>query len=129
MPAANYLAAWDTILAVLLTFLLSGRVGYLRGRLKIDAPATTGHPLFERGFRTHANTVENLLLFLPLLWLATIFYGGQIPFWLGVVWIVSRIIYAFGYAQTNTQMRGPGMGLSFLALIGLAVISVIGLIR
>jgi len=129
MPAAYYLAAWDTILAVLVTLLLGGRVGYLRGRLKIDAPATVGHPQFERAFRTHANTVENLLLFVPLLWTATLFYGGQIPFWLGLAWILSRIIYAFGYAQTNTQMRGPGAGIGFLALIGLSVVSVIGLIH
>jgi hypothetical protein len=40
---------------------------------------------------------------------------------------VSRIIYAVGYAQANTQLRGPGAGLGFLALAGLLVLSVIGL--
>ncbi len=49
------------------------------------------------------------------------------PFWLGLIWVVSRIIYAIGYAQTNTQMRGPGVGLGFLALLGLLALSVIGL--
>ena len=127
MPLANYLAALDTILAVFVTFALGGYVGYCRGKYKIDAPATTGHPQFERAFRTHVNTVENLVLILPLLWIATIFYGGQIPFWLGLLWVVSRIVYAIGYAQTNTQMRGPGAGLGFLALIGLLVLSAIGL--
>jgi glutathione S-transferase len=127
MPTANYLAALDTLIAVLLTFALGGRVGYMRARHKIDAPATVGHPQFERAFRTHANTVENLVLFVPLLWVASIFYGGTIPFWLGVAWIVSRMIYAWGYSHENTQMRGPGLGIGLLSLLGLLVLSAIGL--
>lgn len=127
MPTANYLAAIDTLIAVFLTFTLGGRVGYMRARHKIEAPATAGHPQFERAFRIHANTVENLVLFVPLLWVASFFYGGTIPFWLGIAWIISRLIYAWGYSQDNTQMRGPGMGLGFLSLLGLLVLSAIGL--
>lgn len=33
--------------------------------LGIKAPATTGHPIFERTFRVHYNTLENLVIFLP----------------------------------------------------------------
>jgi uncharacterized membrane protein YecN with MAPEG domain len=50
-----------------------------------------------------------------------------LPFWLGLVWVVSRILFAIGYAQTNPQLREPGAGLGFLALVGLTVLSVIGL--
>ena len=127
MPTANYLAAIDTLIAVFFTFALGGRVGYMRGRHKIEAPATVGHPDFERAFRIHANTVENLILFVPLLWIASVFYGGMIPFWLGIAWITSRVIYTWGYSQANTQMRGPGAGLGFLSLLGLLVLSAIGL--
>src|SRR5712672_3248966 len=42
------------------------------------------------------------------------------PFWLGLIWVVSRIIYAIGYAQVNTQMRGPGVGLGFFGVAGSA---------
>jgi glutathione S-transferase len=128
MPVANYLAALDTVLAVLLTFGLGGYVGHLRHKLKVEPPATTGHPQFERAFRAHANTVENLVLVLPLLWVASVFYGGQIPFWLGLIWVVSRIVYAIGYAQTDTRWRGAGGGIGLLALLGLLALSVIGLI-
>src|SRR6266700_6499734 len=127
MPLAYYLAAVDTILACLLTLALGGWSAYHRAKYKIEAPAVVGHPQFERAHRTHINTVENLVLLIPLLWIASVFYGGQLPFWLGLIWVVSRIIYAIGYAQTNTQMRGPGAGLGFLALVGLLVLSVIGL--
>jgi|ERR1017187_3519666 glutathione S-transferase len=127
MPLANYLAALDTVLAVVLTFALGIWAGYQRVRYKIAAPATTGDPQFERAFRTHANTIENLVLFLPLLWIAAVFYGGQIPFWIGLVWIVSRILFAVGYAQTNAQLREPGAVLGFASLFGLLALSVIGL--
>jgi glutathione S-transferase len=127
MPTPSYLAAIDTLLAVVITFGLSARVGYMRGRCKIEAPATAGHPDFERAFRIHANTVEYLVLFLPLLWLATLVYGGMIPFWLGIAWVVSRLIYAWGYSQPNTQLRGPGLGLGLLSLVGLLILTIIGL--
>jgi glutathione S-transferase len=127
MPPPNFLAAIDTLLAIFTTMILSGRVGYMRGKTKIEAPATVGHPDFERAFRIHSNTVENLVLFIPLLWVASIFYGGTIPFWLGIAWVASRLIYTWGYSQQNTRMRGPGMGIGFLALIGLLVLSAVGL--
>jgi glutathione S-transferase len=127
MPLAYYLAAVDTILACLLTLALAGWTGYQRVKHKIPAPSVTGHPSFERAHRTHLNTVENLVLMIPFLWIASVFYGGQIPFYLGLVWVISRILYAVGYAQANVQLREPGSGLGFLSLIGLLVLSVIGL--
>lgn len=127
MPTAQFLAAIDTLLAVFVTFLLGGYVAYMRDKCKIQAPATVGNPQFERVFRIHSNTVENLVLFIPLLWVASLTYGGMIPFWLGIAWVVSRLIYVWGYSQHNTQMRGPGAGLGFLSLLGLLVVSAVGL--
>jgi len=127
MPLTYYLAAVDTILACLVTLAMGGWVGILRAKYKIPAPAVVGHPLFERAHRTHLNTIENLVLMIPFLWIASAFYGGQIPFWLGLIWVVSRILYAIGYAQANTQLREPGSGLGLLVLFGLLVLSVIGL--
>ena len=129
MPDATHLAAIDTILAVFFTFVLTGRVGWARGKYKIEAPAIIGHPDFERACRTHMNTVESLVLFLPALWVASIFYGGQIPFWIGLVWVISRIVYAIGYAQKNTQMRGPGAGLGFLSILALLALGTLGALR
>ena len=128
MPDAIHLAAIDTLLGVFVTMLMGGRVGYLRGKFKIEAPAITGDPYFERGHRTHMNTIENLILFVPLLWVATYFYGGQLPFWIGLVWVASRVLYAWGYAQNNAQLRGPGAGLGFLSLFALLVVGTIGVL-
>ena len=55
-----------TVAAVILTFVLSMRVGAMRQKHGVKAPATTGHPEFELANRVHQNTIEQLVLFLPL---------------------------------------------------------------
>jgi len=128
MPDGNHLVAIDTLLAILLTFLASGRVSQMRGKHGIHAPATIGHPEFERAFRAHANTVENLILYIPLLWMAAFFYGGQLPFWVGLVWIVGRVLYIAGYSTNDASKRAPGAYLGYASLAGLAVLAVLGLL-
>ncbi len=44
-------------------------VGRRRSSCNVPAPATTGHPDFERAFRVQANTLEHIVLMLPALWL------------------------------------------------------------
>jgi uncharacterized membrane protein YecN with MAPEG domain len=129
MMDAIHLAAIDTLLAVLLTFAFAGYVGMMRRRHGIQAPAMTGHPAFERACRTHGNTIESLVMFLPALWVAAIFFGGQLPFWIGMVWLAGRLIYAAGYAQANTQLRRPGAGLSFLSILALVALGAMGVLR
>jgi glutathione S-transferase len=128
MPDGNHLVAIDTLLAILITFLASGRVSQMRGKHGIHAPATVGHPEFERAFRAHANTVENLILYIPLLWIAAFFYGGQLPFWVGLVWIVGRVLYIAGYSTNDASKRAPGAYLGYAALAGLTVLAVLGLL-
>jgi glutathione S-transferase len=128
MPDGNHLVAIDTLLAILLTFLASGRVSQMRGKHGIHAPTTVGHPEFERAFRAHANTVENLILYIPLLWLAAFFYGGQLPFWVGLIWVVGRVLYIAGYSSGDTKKRAPGAYLGYASLAGLTALAVLGLL-
>ncbi len=62
MIAMKY-TALVTIAAVILTFLLSTRVGLARAKLGIAAPATSGQLEFDKAFRIHMNTIEQLVLF------------------------------------------------------------------
>ena len=61
-----------TVLALIEYMILGVMVGQARGRYKIEAPATTGDPMFERYFRVHQNTLESLIVFLPALWICGI---------------------------------------------------------
>lgn len=117
-----------TLAALALTFVFSGRVGSMRRRYGIDAPATTGHPEFEKANRIHYNTIEQLVLFVPLLWLASNVIGDLPAAGLGLVWLVGRLIYSWGYQQSGDK-RAPGMIITMLASFGLFVGVVWGVIR
>jgi len=93
---------WVTIvtLMALLAYIWMGvRVGGARKKSGIAAPAMTGDPELERHIRVQANTLEWLPIFLPSLWLFALYWGDMIAAWLGVVWIVGRVLYALGYAK------------------------------
>jgi len=102
-------------------------VGQARGKYKIHAPAITGHPDFERAFRAHQNTLEQTVMFLPLLWLATIYSNEQYAAYLGYAWLVGRLWYVFGYIA-DAKKRSMGFMISALAQIILMVMSFWGII-
>lgn len=119
-------AALITVLNVLLLFLAMGLVGRARGRYKIMAPATTGHPDFDRAFRAHQNTLEQTVMFLPVLWLASM---SSDPTWaavLGYTWLAARLWYLFGYIGAAGK-RGPGFVVATLAWLALVAMSLGGI--
>ena len=64
-----------TIISLVVTLVFGARVGMMRARFNIEAPSLTGSSEFERAFRIHMNTVEQLVLFIPVLWLSTSVLG------------------------------------------------------
>ena len=100
-------------------------VGRARGRFKIDAPATTGHPTFERMFRAQQNTLEQTVLFLPLLALAAATFGDRVGGIYGLVWSVGRLLYIVSYAR-EASSRAPGFMLSAGVSAGMLVAVVVG---
>jgi uncharacterized MAPEG superfamily protein len=124
----QHLPALVTLLAILLLFGTAFAVGRARGRYGVVAPATSGHPAFERAFRVQMNTLEAAMLFLPTLWLAAS-YG--FAFWAGIaglVWLVGRIWYALAYLQEAAK-RGGGFALAMAGWAATLVMAAIGLGR
>jgi uncharacterized membrane protein YecN with MAPEG domain len=120
------LPALITVLALTLYFVLVANVGRARMQYKVAPPAMTGDPGFERALRVQQNTLEQLVIFLPILWLFCQFVS---PIWgsaLGGVWIVGRILYAWGYYQA-AEKRMLGFGVSILAAIALLLGSLVGI--
>lgn len=127
-PAA-FSSALVTILAIVLYFVMGIRVGQMRVKHGVKAPAVTGAPEFERAFRVQMNTLEHLPVFIPLLWLTTIYFGWfplAAPA-LGVVWIIGRAMYMDGYMK-DPEKRGPGFGVSAVAEILLLLLALIGVL-
>ena len=107
------LTSLGTILIVAFTFYASSGAGKMRG--KIQAPAVTGDPEFEKAFRIHYNTIEQLVLFLPVLWLSAPYWGDEFGGGVAAVWVVGRIIYARAY-QRDPSTRTVGFVITLLAL-------------
>lgn len=102
-----------TLLIGFFYFYTAFRVGNLRGKHGVRAPATTGHPEFERAYRVQLNTLEQMGIILPFLWVAAFYPIGWA--WLaplvGLVWIISRIVYLSGYmADPEKRLAGAMMG-------------------
>lgn len=114
-----------TAALVFATIVLTGRA---RMKYNIKAPAVSGHPGFERAYRVQMNTLEQTVLFLPVLWLAAAYAN---PAWagiLGLVWLAGRIWYIFAY-QANPVRRGPPFGLAMLAWLFLFVLAAWGVMQ
>lgn len=123
------LPALVTLLTVLLLFGTMFVTGKARGRYDIKAPAISGHPGFERAYRVQMNTIENTVMFLPVLWLAaTHGFGGLWAGVAGLVWLVGRSWYALAYLNDPTS-RGGGFVVSMLGWAALVVMSGIGVVR
>lgn len=126
MQHAILSASFITLLNVLVLFIASVLVGRARGKYNIQAPSCSGNEKFECAFRAHMNTIEQTVMFQPVLWIASLSGFALWAHWLGALWIIGRIWYVFGY-NTAAAKRSGGFLLSFLAFAGLFVLSAIGL--
>lgn len=117
-----------TLLALLLYLVLVMAVGRARGKYGIKAPAVTGNEHFERTYRVQMNTVEQMVFFLPALWLYALLVNDIGAAVGGLIWVIGRAVYAAGYIAEPTK-RGTGMMISFIAQIGLFMGAVYGVVR
>jgi glutathione S-transferase len=121
-------AALITALCVIVIAIAMFFVGRARGKYQIHAPAITGHPDFERAFRAHQNTLEQTVMFLPLLWLATIYSHEQYAAYFGYAWLIGRLWYLFGYIA-EAGKRSMGFLISSIAQLALLGMSLWGIIH
>lgn len=116
-----------TVLALLLYLTLTINVAKARAKYKVFAPQMSGEPRFERVLRVQQNTSEQLILFLPALWLFAQFVS---PLWgagIGAVWIIGRILYTWGYYQA-AERRLLGFAISVLTTLLLLLGSLLEII-
>jgi uncharacterized MAPEG superfamily protein len=101
-------------LASLIQYTVFGAlVGKARMTYKVEAPAVSGDPIFERYYRVHMNTLESLVLFLPSIFVFATYVSADIAAALGVVFIIGRQMYLRSYVK-DPKSRGAGYMLTFL---------------
>ena len=93
-------------------------VGAARGKSGIKAPAVTGDEGFERAYRVQMNTLEQLMVVLPALWVSGMYFDSLVAALLGLAFFLGRVMYRAGYVK-DPEKRGMGFGIGFLAVLGL----------
>jgi glutathione S-transferase len=124
MPYVNIV-----ICLALVEFLYFGMaVGKARARYKVPAPAVTGNEIFERYFRVQMNTLEQLVVFIPSIWLFGQYLSPYVAAGLGVVFLIGRLAYLAGYVK-DPKKREVGFGLSFAPTVILLGGAIFGAVR
>ncbi|HEX4210293.1 MAG TPA: MAPEG family protein [Candidatus Binataceae bacterium] len=116
-----------TLAALIEYFVFVLMTGQARVKYHIQAPATTGDPVFERHYRVQQNTLEQLIIFIPAIWLFAEYVGTRSAFVLGLIFLIGRALYAWGYVNEPAQ-RSTGAMATFAANGILVIGSLIGLL-
>ncbi len=102
-----------TVLALMQYMFFGIQVGGAHQKYGIKAPTMSGDPEFDRVNRVHQNTLEQLVVLIPALWMYAHFVN---PLWgagMGVVYLIGRFIYRAEYLK-DPSTRTLGFSLSFL---------------
>ena len=82
---------------------------------------------FERIFRAHVNTLEWMPTFLVPLWICALYFSDRTAAAVGLLWIVGRLIYFYGYSRA-VEKRLPGFFIQAFACVLLFVGAVAGIV-
>jgi len=108
------LPALVTLVALLEYMFFSYSVGMGRGKYDVPAPAVSGNETWERLYRVQMNTLEQIVVFVPALWLFAWYLSPLYGALIGLGFIVGRPIYYMSYVSEPSK-RTVGFLLGFLA--------------
>ena len=104
-----------------------GLCGKARAESGLLAPAVVGDESFERAYRVQMNTLEQMVVTIPAMWVCANFFMPLVAAILGLAFVVGRILYRMTYVK-DPASRGPGMMIGFLANIGLLLCGLWGVV-
>lgn len=117
-----------TMIALMQFMYFSIEVGKMRQKHGIKAPSVSGDGEFERANRVHQNTMEQLVVLIPAMWICGHYFN---PLWaagLGAVFVVARFMYRSAYMKDPSN-RSLSFTIGFLATAALMLGSVVGAVR
>ena len=109
------LIAIITVMILIQTLFFGFEVGKARGKYNIKAPAVSGDENFDRHYRIHQNTIEQIIIFIPSLWLFGYFVNNNVAAALGVLFIIGRLVFRNAYLK-NPASREIGFMMGFIPM-------------
>jgi len=97
----------------------------MRAKHGVKAPDVVGDPEFMRMFRIHQNSMEQLVVFIPALWIFSHYFEPKWGAAIGVIYIAGRFVYYSGYLK-DPSARGLGFALGLTSSIVLAIGGIVG---
>ena len=112
-------------LVQLLVFMVA--VGKARDKFGVKAPAIMGNENFERYYRVQMNSIEMIVIFIPSILLASMYWSPFLMALLGLIYLIGRILYF--YAYVGNKKRTTAFMMSFLPMIIFVVAAIVGSLR
>ncbi|MCM2678552.1 MAPEG family protein [Echinimonas agarilytica] len=122
---------WIALITCLILITYVGSVllvGYTRVKTGIKAPATTGDERFEIAYRCQMNTLEQMVVAIPSMWLLATYQSVSLAIGLGTAFIIGRVIYIVCYVR-DPNSRAVGFSIGFLASMAMLIGAIYGIIR
>ena len=104
------------MLALMQYIWFSIEVGRARGRFEVQVPATSGSDGFERYFRAHQNTTEQLVIFVPAIFACGYYVNAIFAAVMGLFFLIGRWLYFRGYSEPE-KSRSIGFGIGMIAKV------------
>jgi glutathione S-transferase len=114
-----------TIIMLVQFMYFSIEVGKMRQKHGVKAPAMSGHEEYERSNRIHQNTMEQLVVIIPAMWIFGQFFNPLYAAGLGAVYVVARFVYRAAYMK-DPSGRTIGFTTGFLAMAALVLGGLVG---
>jgi len=116
------------LLALVQYTLFSMKVGATREKYGVKAPATTGNEEWERIFRVQQNTLEQLIIFIPAMFIFAYYLSAKWALIPGAAYLIGRQLFSMSYVKLPAK-RVLGMALTFGANAILMLGGLFGIVR
>jgi glutathione S-transferase len=114
-----------TIIMLVQFMYFSIEVGKMRQKHGVKAPAMSGHEEFERANRVQQNTLEQLIVVVPAMWMFGQYFNPLYAAGIGAIYVIARFMYRAAY-MGKPSSRAIGFTTGFLAMTVLLLGALVG---